>query len=67
MGLFYDVLQRNHIRDLKPGIPDTVTIPTPISLVPRAIGMSPADSSSAASCGWSPRGTPRSPALLTTP
>jgi replicative DNA helicase len=35
--------------------------------VPRAIGISPADSASATSCRWSHRGTPRSPALLTTP
>jgi hypothetical protein len=35
--------------------------------VPRAIGISPADSVSAALCRWSHRGTPRAPALLTTP
>jgi replicative DNA helicase len=53
--------------DLNPGLPRMVTTPTLISLVPRAIGISPADSASAASGRWSHRGTPRSPALLTIP
>jgi replicative DNA helicase len=67
MRLIDDVLHRHHIRDLTPAIPGSVITPTPINLVPRAIGVSPADSASAASCRWSHSGPPRAPAPLTTP
>ena len=66
MGPFDAVLHRHHIRDVTPGRPGIVTIPTPISLVPRAIGISLADSASPASYRGSHRGRPRSPAFLTT-
>jgi replicative DNA helicase len=67
MGLCNDTLHRHHTGDVKPGSPCPATIPTPISLVPRAIGILPADSSRAALRRWSQGGIPRSPARLTTP